>query len=354
MNIIFPIIFMTRVWYSVCGEGMGHAVRSDIILSELIKKHDVIITAANRSYPYLKRKYGQKVRKIEGNTYVYKDNSVARIRSALKFFLFLPYQIIVNTFKIIVLITRFRPQVIISDFESGAHYFSIFFRIPCINIDNIHALTECDMNMKKPFYIKPLIKFWHPPSDLYIIPDFNNMVPRNKRKTKLVVPMIKKEITRLKPEDKDFVLVYQTSSTNQKMLPILARTNNLYKVYGMKKKGKTKNIEFKDFSEISFLEDLRTCRYVIVNGGFTVISEALYLKKPILSIPIKHQFEQEFNAYTIKKKGYGSFSKKLTLADIKRFEKNLGHYKKNISKIEKWENVELFEAIESAIKRFSK
>jgi hypothetical protein len=35
---------MSRIWYSVFGEGFGHATRSSLIIEELKKKHKVLIT----------------------------------------------------------------------------------------------------------------------------------------------------------------------------------------------------------------------------------------------------------------------------------------------------------------------
>ena len=34
----------------------------------------------------------------------------------------------------------------------------------------------------------------------------------------------------------------------------------------------------------------------MTNGGLSLIHEAIYLQKPILSVPVRHQFEQEMNA----------------------------------------------------------
>ena len=114
------------------------------------------------------------------------------------------------------------------------------------------------------------------------------------------------------------------------------------------------NLYFKSFNEKDFLEDLSKCKYVILNGGFTVISEALYLKKPILAIPVKEQFEQYFNALSIKKEGYGTYVKEIKVNDIEQFENNLFVYKNNLSKLEKWDDKELFELIEKLIRRYTK
>ena len=58
---------------------------------------------------------------------------------------------------------------------------------------------------------------------------------------------------------------------------------------------------------------------MIANAGFSLVSEALHLGKPYLALPVRHQFEQLFNAYYVQKMGYGQYSEKLgpnNLADF--------------------------------------
>jgi uncharacterized protein (TIGR00661 family) len=44
---------------------------------------------------------------------------------------------------------------------------------------------------------------------------------------------------------------------------------------------------------------------VVANGGFTLLSEAVYLHKPVLASPVKKQFEQVLNARYVEALGYG-------------------------------------------------
>ena len=45
------------------------------------------------------------------------------------------------------------------------------------------------------------------------------------------------------------------------------------------------NCIVRDFSEDGFVADLATARAVVCNGGLSLIGEALYLGKPIFSVP---------------------------------------------------------------------
>jgi uncharacterized protein (TIGR00661 family) len=52
-----------------------------------------------------------------------------------------------------------------------------------------------------------------------------------------------------------------------------------------------------------FNKSLLTCHGLITGGGFETPAEALYLKKKLISIPIKNHYEQQCNAAALKKMG---------------------------------------------------
>ena len=104
-------------------------------------------------------------------------------------------------------------------------------------------------------------------------------------------------------------------------------------VYGFNRGEHHGNVILKTFSEDGFIDDLASCKGVICNGGFSLISEAVYLKKPVCSIPIQNQFEQFVNAAYIEKLGYGRHFGKMAsdsiaafLYEIERFHDNLAGY----------------------------
>src|SRR5260370_39792632 len=89
-----------RVLYGVVGEGMGHAIRSRVILDELVKKHDVQVVVSGRAHDYLAKRAGGdgsagdgttpkaesssghlSVKKIWGFTIVTADNEVRNLRT---------------------------------------------------------------------------------------------------------------------------------------------------------------------------------------------------------------------------------------------------------------------------------
>src|SRR5262245_4377540 len=65
-----------KILYGVVGEGMGHAMRSRVVLEYLVASgHDVHVMASQRAVDYLS-KHLRSVHRIHGMHIVYADNRV--------------------------------------------------------------------------------------------------------------------------------------------------------------------------------------------------------------------------------------------------------------------------------------
>ena len=96
------------------------------------------------------------------------------------------------------------------------------------------------------------------------------------------------------------------------------------------------SVTYRPFGEARFIEDLRTSRAVVAGGGFTLLSEAVYLRKPVLSVPVERQFEQVLNALYLQELGYGTHARRLDeptlgafLARIPEHERALARYRQD-------------------------
>ena len=50
-----------KILYGVVGEGMGHAMRSRVVLEELRKRHEIQVVVSGRAYDYLQQRAGNVV-----------------------------------------------------------------------------------------------------------------------------------------------------------------------------------------------------------------------------------------------------------------------------------------------------
>ncbi|MCA0894900.1 MJ1255/VC2487 family glycosyltransferase [Microbulbifer agarilyticus] len=102
------------------------------------------------------------------------------------------------------------------------------------------------------------------------------------------------------PPEQDHVLVYLPFEHALPLLQQLAQLPQEFIVYGLPTDlPKAENITLKAPSIEGFRHDVATARAIICNSGFELIAETLTLGKPILTRPLKGQFEQEANAMAL-------------------------------------------------------
>ena len=147
--------------------------------------------------------------------------------------------------------------------------------------------------------------------------------PVRKERTTLLPSILRPEILSAKSEPGEHLLVYQTSTTNTQLPEILKQSGLPCHIYGLRRDltedVRDGNLLYRPFSEKGFIDDLRTARAVIAGGGYTLMSEAVYLHKPMLSLPVKGQFEQVLNALYLEKLGYGMYAPALAAVLMRLF-----------------------------------
>ena len=162
---------------------------------------------------------------------------------------------------------------------------------------------------------KAFIKGKLPFCEHYLITSFFRP-PVRKPDTTLVPPILRPEILAANRRPGDHLLVYQTAEGNDGLSEILRDTGIPCRIYGMRRSIQEDQIEgnlrYRPFSEAGFIDDLAGARGVIAGGGFTLMGEAVYLHKPMLAVPLEHQFEQVLNARYLELEGFGRWAKRLT------------------------------------------
>ncbi|RAP54214.1 MAG: teichoic acid biosynthesis protein [Methanosphaera sp. rholeuAM130] len=325
----------TRIFYSLCGEGMGHAIRSAVVIEYLINEgYDVLVFASDRAYDYLNGKFDN-IYYIGGFNTVYENNSVRNKKTFAYNMKDVPSDLKNNMNMMYKLAKKFKPDIIVSDFEFYANLLSHLLRIPLISIDNMHVLTEAKYSSPKRYlkdriFSEAVVHAFIQKANRTLI--YSYFYPELKnRDTKYVNPIIRDEIINLKSTVSNHILVYQTSDSNSQLIELLKdNPDKQFIIYGFHKDLKEDNLLFRKFSEKQLYEDFRNANCVITNGGFSLITEALQLEKPILSIPVNKQFEQILNAIYVDRLGYGEHHDDITQEILDGFLDNVEEYRKNI------------------------
>jgi len=304
-----------RILYGVVGEGMGHATRSKVVAEHLISRgHKVKIVVSGRAFQFLKRHFDDVV-EIRGLTIRYAKGAMDRDASLVQNVLLSPSMLFQNAASYIDDVRHFKPKIVFSDFDSYAYFFAKRFKLPIVSIDNQQIIHKCkhDDEITKGVYAdyratRAFVKAKLPGCDHYFITSFFAPPIRSKfeGRVTIVPPIVRREILDAEPSRGAHVLVYQTSTSDKELVSELNRLpKQSFIVYGLRRDAVQGNCVLRNFSEEAFVKDLASARAVVTNGGLSLIHEAIYLKKPILSVPVRHQFEQEMNARYLERCGYG-------------------------------------------------
>jgi uncharacterized protein (TIGR00661 family) len=119
-------------------------------------------------------------------------------------------------------------------------------------------------------------------------------------------PVIKEEITRSEPANKGHITVYLPSYCEKQILAKLEPLkDHRFEVFSRqaKERRSTGHITFIPVDKTAFNKSLINCHGIICGAGFETPAEALFLRKKMIAIPIKGQYEQLCNAAALKKIG---------------------------------------------------
>ena len=355
-----------RILYGVVGEGMGHATRSKVVCEHLAARgHEVKIVVSGRAHAFLAKTFRDVV-EIRGLTIRYVDNRLDRDGTLARNVLAAPAMLAANIGAYFEKVARFRPDAVISDFDSFAYLFAKRHGVPVVSIDNQQIISRCKLGkfakqgVKVDYQMtKAFVRAKLPACKHYVITSFFFPTVRKSCEddTTLVPPILRGSIleARKRARAGEHVLVYQTSTSDTKLLGELERVRGAkFIVYGLGRSARQGNCVIKEFSENGFVEDLASARAVVTNGGLSLIGEAVYLGKPILSVPVLNQFEQVMNARYLEELGYGLTADRIEADLLRLFLAEGPKYAARVSKHRQDGNKELFQVVDHLLERFAR
>jgi uncharacterized protein (TIGR00661 family) len=305
---------MAKVLVGLSGDGIGHSSRCRAIIAHLKDEgHEVKIVTSGKGYEYLHDYYS--IIKILGLRIVSDSGKVDAWKTLTEAFDRLSKHGLKTFRALLTEVENFQPDIIISDFEPFVVVIGARKRIPVLSVDNQHVIPLCLLKYPKA-WLKEYIVAWIvcnticSYSEHYFLSCFfqPKLLRGFRKKATQVGPILRKEILEQVPSVEDRVLVYiRTPERAAALLPLMEQMDDCqFYAYGFENAHSgSQHILLRGHGEEVFLNDLATAKAVITNGGHSLISEALYLGKPIFSIPTKGDFEQMLNAYYVQRLGYG-------------------------------------------------
>lgn len=375
-----------KIAISICGEGHGHYGRNIEIVKSLLKRlpgcsitlylygQTLNIFRMDKNLPK-----SVVIKEIPGYRFHYKKSGIftslfstgTNIPNLRLFFtiVFLTiFYIIAYPFaKIRSFITKKPPYIIkefgqryfddydfaISDLEPLLPRVSVIRGKPFLTLDNQHAMLYGDLNSLKlnvlerieHFFICMLLIGYHPRSDLSILTSFCK-VPikeRYKKKVAVVGPLMRHQITSKQAEAEygDYILIYAHTIVRDKLFTMIKEIpHEKFVIFTLpdadfeQRVEEYAHIEYQPINPDKFIDYLTKCKAVISTTGNTLLSEAIYLKKPYYGISLEGLFEQRMNLYLLKKFewGEGCSVTKIDTAGITAFIENIECYKHNLTR----------------------
>lgn len=300
-----------KILYAIQGTGNGHISRALEIIPILKKKGEVDILVSSSQWELdlpFEIKY-----KLNGLGFAFgKRGGIDFTKTYLN----------LDTKKLISEIKSLpveKYDLIISDFEPISCWAAKLKNKPCIGLSNQAAALH--PKAAQPKFSDPIGKLvlrkYAPVTHAYGF----HFISFDKT---ISTPIIRQAIRNAEVKTLNHITVYLPSYDDKYIIDKLKYASTVpFQIFSKHTKIAYKKGNFTVFPLKSepFIESLATCRGIITNAGFGTTSEALFLKKKLLVIPMKNQFEQHCNAAVLKSMGVS------VLKNIK---------KKNIAALTDW------------------
>jgi uncharacterized protein (TIGR00661 family) len=319
-----------NIVYGVSGEGLGHVFEAGEVAARLRDDgHTVkVLTFGDRACRALA---GFQPRRIEGIHLQLGPRGLSLWRTLRQNRRFFPFYL-KNGRRLLRELEDFRPEVFLTAYEPFTTLAAHRLRRPLISMDNQNELCHIPRPPDADRFAFHLARWTTrlvtAGAAAYIVKTLERRAPGPGR-VHFVAPMVQREIRSLQPTQGSHVLVYLTKPN----LPLLEACRSLpekFIVYCGGRTGEEGNLSHRAPGP-GYLRDLAGCRAIIGTTGFSLIADSIYLKKPYLGLPLRGQFEQEYNARFLRRSGLGDYAESVTPRKISEFLSSLPRYRERLA-----------------------
>jgi uncharacterized protein (TIGR00661 family) len=347
----------------VCGDGLGHAVRSAVVADYLESRGHTLqfVCPKGSAYDYLHARWPGRVVPIVGFKTSLDGNRIHALRSLLEN---LATHTMAPFAHLGAALSIAWPNVVITDFDPWSARYAELVGAPLIAIDNIHFLTKCDhaiyrnrilseRDQEAASVMFPVVDAAVPKARRYLITSFA-IEPVTDVRATVHLPIIRPKVLTARRGWNDHIVAYFNDRSDRvRTINMLAATGRPIRAYGILPRGsepaQVGEVTLCPFSEERLIADLATCHAAVGGAGFTFMTEAIYLGKPVLAVPFGGQFEQICNADYLEAMGYGERCDELTADALGDFLANAHLYAGHLRGLSHDVNRELFSAVDEAL-----
>jgi len=300
-----------RILYGVFGYGRGHATRAEAVVSELERRHEVVVLAGGDAYEALSSRF--RVVRIPTLKYVYGPDGARCVRRTLQQNLPRIADLMLRSGtlrQVIDMVRDAQPDVGICDADPWTHQACRALGIPRIGFDHFGVLAYC-----RPLLAWPdRLRAWRDilayrvlmgrPARVLVSSFFAPETPEGVR---VVGPLLRDSVRSRCGERGEHLLVYFNQGVAQLTPRIEAELRALRMpvvIYGAEAARDDGDLVYRRTCPVAFVDDLARCRAVLSTAGNQLVGEAMHLGKPMLVVP-EDTVEQRMNAAAIQRLGLG-------------------------------------------------
>jgi len=310
-----------NIVYGVSGEGLGHVFEAlEIVPLLQADGHAIkVLTYGDRACRFLA---GFQPTRIEGLPLHFNHKGLSLWATVGRNLHCIPFYL-KNWPRLKRELSAFAPDVFLTAYEPFTTYAAHAFQRPLVSMDNQNELLHLPRSAAPHTFDLKLARLatriCTRGAACYIVKSFRPLGAARRPGSghRFVAPLVQREIRELQPSDGGHVLVYLTKP-NPDLIAILRTIRETFIVYCHGQVGEDGNLCFRAPGP-AYLRDLAACKAIIGTTGFSLIADAIYLKKPYFGVPLKKQFEQIHNARFLRESGLGDFSASASRADLERF-----------------------------------
>jgi len=320
-----------NIVYGVSGEGLGHVFEAVEIATRLKGEgHNVrMLTYGERACTLL-RDFNPT--RIAGITLHFNRDGMSLFDTTLGNLGIFPF-FLRNWRRLRWELAAFQPDAFITAYEPFSTFASHALGRPLISMDNqnelLHVRPAPDMRTFGLKLVQLATRVCTYGAAHYVVKSFEKHESRASN-VHFVSPVIQTVIRRLEPTAGRHVLVYLTKP-NAELIGVMKAMRESFVVYCNNRIGEDGNISYRAPGE-GYLRDLSSCKAIIGTTGFSLIADAIFLRKPYYGVPLRKQFEQTHNARFLGRSGLGEFSEKPSRQDLEGFLANLPAYRERLAR----------------------
>ena len=282
-----------KILYGIQGTGNGHLSRAKHLIP-ILQQYGQVDTLVSGTQSQIDLPYPITYRR-RGLSFHYNSKGGIHYPKTV-------WQVFTSTLKYEVLSLPIKQyDLVINDFEPVTAWAAKLKKVPSVALSHQAAFLSRhsprpkrkdimgELILKHYAPTKRAVGFHFKPYDSFIFP-----------------PVIREDIQHAYTQDKGFVIVYLPAFNEQRLFKLLGQVPKVdWQVFSRytQQDYRIKNIWVRPVESESFMEGLLNCSGVLTSSGFETPSEALYLGKKLLSVPIQGQYEQQCNAVAMEELG---------------------------------------------------